>query len=53
MRSGRDTETAQASRRGIRVELASERKIRARNTVLYRVAHWPIWIWVFFLAPGR
>ena len=52
MRSGRDTETARADRRGIRVELASERKIRARNTVLYRVAHWPIWIWVFFLAPG-
>ncbi|HVV46660.1 MAG TPA: hypothetical protein VHC72_15710 [Bryobacteraceae bacterium] len=19
---------------------------------MYRVAHWPIWIWVFFLAPG-
>src|SRR5438034_7383788 len=18
----------------------------------YRLAHWPIWIWVFFLAPG-
>ena len=38
--------------RGIPVELASERKIRARNTSLYRLAHWPIWIWVFFLAPG-
>ena len=38
--------------RGIPVELAGERKIRARNTALYRVAHWPIWIWVFFLAPG-
>ena len=38
--------------RGIPVELASERKIRARNTVLYRLAHWPIWIWVFFLVPG-
>ena len=34
------------------MELASERRIRARNTVLYRAAHWPIWIWVFFLAPG-
>lgn len=52
MRSGRDVETARADRRGIRVELASERRIRARNTALYRVAHWPIWIWVFFLAPG-
>lgn len=38
--------------RGIPVEWASERKIRARNTVLYRLAHWPIWIWVFFLVPG-
>src|SRR5271155_3228072 len=35
-----------------KVEFAHERKIRARNTVLYRLAHWPIWIWVFFLAPG-
>lgn len=26
--------------------------MRARNTRLYRLAHWPIWIWVFFLAPG-
>jgi hypothetical protein len=34
------------------VELARERKIRERNTRLYRLAHWPIWIWVFFLAPG-
>jgi hypothetical protein len=35
-----------------RIEYASERKIRQRNTRLYRLAHWPIWIWVFFLAPG-
>src|ERR1035441_6125673 len=35
-----------------KVELARERKIRERNTRLYRLAHWPIWIWVFFLAPG-
>ena len=26
--------------------------MRERNTRLYRLAHWPIWIWVFFLAPG-
>lgn len=38
--------------RGIPVEWASERKIRVRNTVLYRLAHWPIWIWVFSLVPG-
>ncbi|HUB17409.1 MAG TPA: hypothetical protein VL990_02160 [Acidobacteriaceae bacterium] len=26
--------------------------MRTRNTSRYRAAHWPIWIWVFFLAPG-
>jgi hypothetical protein len=36
----------------IRVEYAHERKIRQRNKTYYRVAHWPIWIWVFFLVPG-
>lgn len=35
-----------------RVEYAHTRKIRERNTRLYRTAHWPIWIGVFFLAPG-
>ena len=35
-----------------KLEYAEERKIRERNTSLYRLAHWPIWIWVFFLAPG-
>jgi hypothetical protein len=34
------------------VEYAAERKIRLRNKPYYRLAHWPIWIWVFFLAPG-
>ena len=33
-------------------EYAQAQKIRERNTRLYRLAHWPIWIWVFFLAPG-
>lgn len=36
----------------IKVEYAAHRRIRERNTRLYRLAHWPIWIWVFFLAPG-
>ena len=36
----------------IKVEYAAQRKMRERNTRLYRMAHWPIWIWVFFLAPG-
>src|SRR6201993_1723270 len=36
----------------VRVEYADARKMRTRNKPWYRVAHWPIWIWVFFLAPG-
>ena len=35
-----------------KIEYAEARKIRERNTRLYRMAHLPIWIWVFFLAPG-
>jgi len=35
-----------------RVEYAHEKKIRTRNKGYYRVLHWPIWIWVFFLLPG-
>ncbi len=35
-----------------RVEYAAHRKMRTRNTVLYRVLHWPLWIFVFFLVPG-
>jgi hypothetical protein len=35
-----------------KVEFAQERKIRERNTRIYRLCHWPIWIWVFFLTPG-
>ena len=36
----------------VRVEYAHQRRMRTRNTAGYRAAHWPIWIWVFFLAPG-
>ena len=36
----------------IPVELASERRIRDRNKLHYRFNHWPIWIFVFFIAPG-
>jgi hypothetical protein len=36
----------------VKTELASARKLRDRNKTTYRLAHWPIWIWVFFLAPG-
>ena len=35
-----------------RVELAADRRIREFNKPSYRLAHWPIWIWVFFIAPG-
>jgi hypothetical protein len=37
---------------GPRLEFDSERKIRERNKTYYRVLHWPIWITVFYLAPG-
>ena len=36
----------------VRVEYAGQRRMRTHNTAGYRAAHWPIWIWVFFLAPG-
>lgn len=36
----------------MKVEYAAHRRIRERNKVMYRVAHWPIWIAVFFLTPG-
>jgi hypothetical protein len=36
----------------IRVERAGDRQIRRRNKISYRLAHWPIWIWVFFIFPG-
>jgi hypothetical protein len=36
----------------IPVELDSDRKIRAYNKRYYRFNHWPIWIFVFFIAPG-
>jgi hypothetical protein len=35
----------------VRVELAADRQIRLRNKISYRLAHWPIWIWVFFIFP--
>jgi hypothetical protein len=35
-----------------RIELAADRPIRERNKISYRFAHWPIWIFVFFIAPG-
>jgi hypothetical protein len=34
------------------IELDTHRKIRTRNKLYYRVNHWPIWVFVFFIAPG-
>ena len=34
------------------VELDTDRIIRQRNKLYYRFNHWPIWIFVFFIAPG-
>lgn len=34
------------------VEFDTARKIRHRNKLYYRFNHWPIWIFVFFIAPG-
>src|SRR5687767_2682215 len=34
------------------IEVDTERKIRHRNKLHYRFNHWPIWIFVFFIAPG-
>lgn len=36
----------------MRVEYDTDRKIRTRNKLYYRFNHWPIWIFVFFIAPG-
>ena len=36
----------------VRLEYATQRKIRERNKLGYRFAHWPIWIAVFYLVPG-
>lgn len=35
-----------------KIEYADARKMRQRNKRIYRISHTPIWIWVFFLAPG-
>jgi hypothetical protein len=36
----------------IPVEYDSRRTLRDRNKLYYRFNHWPIWIFVFFIAPG-
>ena len=47
-----ETEHAKDNVLSIPVEYASERRIRERNKLYYRFNHWPLWIFVFFIAPG-
>ena len=42
----------QSGHSALRVEYDTARKLRTRNKVYYRFNHWPIWIFVFFIAPG-
>ena len=46
------TQSAQVQTDARFIEYDTERKIRFRNKTYYRVLHWPIWIFVFFIAPG-
>jgi hypothetical protein len=34
------------------VAITAPTRFRTRNKPWYRLAHWPIWIFVFFIAPG-
>ena len=34
------------------VEFDSQRQLRYRNKPYYRFLHWPLWIFVFLIAPG-
>jgi hypothetical protein len=36
----------------IYIERDTDRRIRSRNKLHYRFNHWPIWVFVFFIAPG-
>src|SRR5918993_3593981 len=42
----------QVSTDALYIELDTDRRIRHRNKLYYRFNHWPIWIFVFFIAPG-
>jgi hypothetical protein len=47
------TTTEVTVRTGARyIEFDTDRQIRHRNKLYYRLLHWPIWIFVFFIAPG-
>jgi hypothetical protein len=36
----------------IPVEFASQRKVRDRNKLYYRINHWPVWVFAYFILPG-
>lgn len=36
----------------LHIEFDTDRKIRHRNKLYYRLLHWPLWIFVFLIAPG-
>jgi hypothetical protein len=44
--------TFQVNTDALYIELDTDRRIRHRNKLYYRFNHWPIWIFVFFIAPG-
>jgi hypothetical protein len=46
------TQTKRVETDALYVERDTDRKIRFRNKLYYRFNHWPIWIFVFFIAPG-
>ena len=35
-----------------KLEFAQNASFGSATSVYYRLSHWPIWIWVFFIAPG-
>lgn len=46
------TRARKISTDALHIEIDTERKIRFRNKLHYRFNHWPIWIYVFLIAPG-
>ena len=40
-------------RSSVQIQYADQIHIRKRNKLYYRFAHWPIWIFVFYLLPGQ
>jgi hypothetical protein len=47
-----DRNALPATSGAVLVEYDTDRRIRTRNKTYYRALHWPIWVFVFFIAPG-